>query len=329
MFDPVDRDLADRHEAAMLARETSRARRECFMQLGDNGDGTWTGRFRIPELHGQLLARALDRLTTPRRWNRAPHHPDPQQDGQRDGQRDQKPNPWYPGPTGPVTTDDSAPEGTGFKLGADDRRGLALCELLEHLPTDGFNSANGITLLVTMQLADLLTDLREAPGATSWRGPDETGVAHLDGYLDHTAGDATSGSGGSAGSGGGGGGVRITASQARRLACEAGLAPVVLDGDSLPLDLGREKRLHTPAQRRALSLAYATCAITGCDRPFAWCEVHHPDPWDTGGPTDLDNALPLCAWHHGRAHETQWTLGPDPDDPRPRHRTGWRLTRRT
>lgn len=104
------------------------------------------------------------------------------------------------------------------------------------------------------------------------------------------------------------GGGAIVAGEARRLACSAGLVPAVLGGDSVPLDLGRERRLHNSHQRRALALVHETCAVTGCERLFAWCEVHHHRLRSAGGRTDLDNALPLCGWHHRRAHEDGWDL---------------------
>ncbi|QSR31999.1 HNH endonuclease [Nocardioides sp. S5] len=99
-------------------------------------------------------------------------------------------------------------------------------------------------------------------------------------------------------------GDRITASQARRLACTAKILPTVLDGTSLPVDLGRAKRLFTPAQRKALLIRDRTCRAEGCDTPGTWCDAHHLDPWHTGGPTDLDNAILLCPHHHHRAHDT-------------------------
>jgi hypothetical protein len=76
----------------------------------------------------------------------------------------------------------------------------------------------------------------------------------------------------------------------------------------VPLDLGRESRLHNKAQRIALSGRFDTCAAEGCERPFAWCEIHHPHSWVAGGRTDLDNALPLCGWHHRRAHDGRYDL---------------------
>ena len=99
-------------------------------------------------------------------------------------------------------------------------------------------------------------------------------------------------------------GDRITAAQARRLACTAKILPAVLDGTSLPLDLGRTKRLFSPAQRKALLIRDRTCRAEGCDTPGTWCDAHHLDPWSTGGPTDLANAVLLCQHHHHRVHDT-------------------------
>ncbi|GAA1444885.1 hypothetical protein GCM10009641_64860 [Mycobacterium cookii] len=99
-------------------------------------------------------------------------------------------------------------------------------------------------------------------------------------------------------------GDRITASQARRLACTAKILPAVLDGTSLPVDLGRAKRLFSPGQRRAMLIRDRACRAEGCDTPGTWCDAHHLDPWHTGGPTDLANAILLCPHHHHRVHDT-------------------------
>jgi hypothetical protein len=221
--------------------------------LNDNGDGTWRGSFQVPELHGQLLRNALEHLSSPRRLGRT-----------REGQ---------------AVVDESAEALEG--LSGADRQGLAFCELLEHLPTDG-HSGNATTLVAHFDFDKLLAGV---------------GAAQLDT------------------------GARISPGEVRRLACEAHLIPAVFGGPSLPLDLGRRARRHSPAQRVALSAVHDTCAITGCERPFAWCEIHHPHPWAAGGPTDLDNALPLCGYHHRRAHDPTFDLR--------HHASGdWRFHRR-
>ena len=95
----------------------------------------------------------------------------------------------------------------------------------------------------------------------------------------------------------------LSAAEARRLACSAGILPAVLDGSSLPLDLGRSKRFFTESQRVALATTYDQCAAEHCDRPYSWTELHHEDPWAAGGSTDLHLAVPLCGFHHHRVHD--------------------------
>ena len=145
--------------------------------------------------------------------------------------------------------------------------GNAFVELLEHLPTDRLNGKVAATVVVTIEH----DRLRE-----------ELGAAHLDTGHD------------------------LSASEARRLACSAGVLPAVLDGTSQPLDLGRAKRFFTEAQRVALATTYDQCAAEGCDRPYAWVDLHHEDPWAAGGATNLDLAVPLCGTDHRRAHDRRY-----------------------
>lgn len=98
----------------------------------------------------------------------------------------------------------------------------------------------------------------------------------------------------------------------RRLACDAGIIPVVLNGAGVPLDIGRTQRLASAGQRRALEAKHTTCAIPGCDVSYHHCQIHHIEYWESGGRTDLDNMVPLCSRHHHAAHEGGWTLSLDP-----------------
>jgi hypothetical protein len=99
----------------------------------------------------------------------------------------------------------------------------------------------------------------------------------------------------------------------RRLACEADLVPIVLNGAGETLDVGREQRLANRAQRRALRAMYRCCAFPGCAVKFADCDIHHAIPWDPRGRTDLANLLPLCNRHHHLVHEGGWRLVLHPD----------------
>ncbi|HET9501499.1 MAG TPA: DUF222 domain-containing protein [Marmoricola sp.] len=254
-FAIVSAELADAHEEAMLSSRESAAEHDAYLAMHDNDDGTWSGRFVIPELHAQLLSRALDRLTSPRRMGARANGAD--------------------------TDDPTALAGPGWQRSSTERAGNGFMELLEHLPELGY-AANGTTLLVTIGLDQLRTGL---------------GAAGLDT------------------------GVHISASEARRLACEAAIVPVVLGGASVPLDLGRTRRLHSSGQRLALATQHDSCGIGGCERPFAWCEIHHLDPWSAHGRTDLAKALPMCGHHHRRAHDDRYDLR--------RHASGeWRFHRR-
>jgi len=99
----------------------------------------------------------------------------------------------------------------------------------------------------------------------------------------------------------------ITAGEARRLACTASIIPAVLGGESEVLDLGRKRRLYTPAQRKAMAIRDQHCRAEGCDIPAAWCEAHHAGlPWAAGGRTDLTDGVLLCSWHHHRAHDPRY-----------------------
>jgi hypothetical protein len=104
-------------------------------------------------------------------------------------------------------------------------------------------------------------------------------------------------------------GERISAGELRRLACRAGLIPMVLDGDSVVLDMGREQRLFDRYQRIAMAQQYGGCAAMNCGRPPSWTEAHHRHPWHLGGRTDLAQGLPLCPPHHHMAdHPESWNM---------------------
>ena len=108
-------------------------------------------------------------------------------------------------------------------------------------------------------------------------------------------------------------GADLPVETVRRLACEAEILPVVLDGRSVPIDVGRSKRLATVHQRRALEAIHPTCAIPDCEVIFDHCNVHHIEYWESGGATDLNNMIPLCSRHHHAAHEGGWKLTLDPE----------------
>ena len=165
------------------------------------------------------------------------------------------------------------------------RMGHAFVQLLESLdPTRlPIHGGDATTLVVTVALDALKADLATADllGAGLVPGDDLTGD-------------------------------RITAAQARRLACTAKILPVVLGGDSLPVDLGRTRRLFNAKQRLAMAVRDKKCRAQGCDIPATWCEAHHLDPWQRGGRTDLADGVLLCSHHHHRVHDARYRVERSP-----------------
>ncbi len=81
------------------------------------------------------------------------------------------------------------------------------------------------------------------------------------------------------------------------------------------LDLGRTTRFANRAQRRALAVRDGGCGFPGCDRPHRYCDAHHIIWWEHDGPTDLDNLVLLCRFHHVVVHSGLYRI--DTIDHRP------------
>jgi hypothetical protein len=175
--------------------------------------------------------------------------------------------------TAPRKTGDRIDPETGHRIDHATLAGQGFCELLEHLPTDRLpeHGRTAATIVITLSHDTLTSGL---------------GAAGLVGGVN--------------------GADTISAGQARRLACNAGLIPAVLGTTSAPLDLGRETRLFTQAQHHAMALRDRRCRAETCQRPPAWCEAHHEIPWSRGGKTNLNDGVLLCGHHHRLAHHTNY-----------------------
>ncbi|MFQ1000356.1 DUF222 domain-containing protein [Modestobacter sp. SSW1-42] len=106
-------------------------------------------------------------------------------------------------------------------------------------------------------------------------------------------------------------GARISAAQARWLACDGAVSRVVMGPDGVPLDLGRTHRVVTPALRRAVVQRDRRCVFAGCEAPHHWADVHHLLHWADGGETTLANSALLCERHHTKVHHG-FRVGRDP-----------------
>ncbi|XAS64750.1 DUF222 domain-containing protein [Micrococcaceae bacterium Sec5.8] len=100
----------------------------------------------------------------------------------------------------------------------------------------------------------------------------------------------------------------VTASTARKIACDADIIPVLLGSEGRVLDIGRATRIFPPHIRKALTARDQGCAFPGCTIPAPWCEAHHITYWSRGGTTGTDNGVLLCSHHHHIIHKEHWTI---------------------
>jgi hypothetical protein len=152
------------------------------------------------------------------------------------------------------------------------RHGIALTQLLESIQATDLPRTGGCgaTVVVSMTLDQLMAKL------------DAAGVCTLD-----TGG-------------------RISATEARRLACSAGIIPMVLGCRGQVLDVGRKRRLHTEAMRVAMGVRDGGCTAVDCEVPPGLCHAHHDIPWSEGGGTDVKTGRLICPHHHRRIHDPRY-----------------------
>jgi Domain of unknown function (DUF222)/HNH endonuclease len=87
----------------------------------------------------------------------------------------------------------------------------------------------------------------------------------------------------------------------RRLGCDASVARII-ERDGKPLSVGRRRRTISAPLRRALRSRDGGCRFPGCTHD-RFLHAHHIQHWARGGPTNLDNLIQLCSYHHRLVHE--------------------------
>ncbi len=281
-------DVADHVENQLLEQER-RAYRLATVTMHDLGDGTTKLAALLPTFAARTLHKVLQTMTSPRRDHLRKTAEAALADGQTPaGHLDD----------GSVAADllnagpheSSRGEGKNADWADLDwahRRGRALTELIEHLDTDKLTGRVAATVIITMTAEQVFAAARTAQLQADVHATTGTLLE-----MHPSSGAATTDIG-----------TQISASTARRLACQAGILPAILGGPSHILDLGRQHRFFNDHQRSALAALYDTCAADNCDRPYSWTELHHHDPWSKGGCTDLEKALPLCGYHHRLIHD--------------------------
>ncbi len=76
---------------------------------------------------------------------------------------------------------------------------------------------------------------------------------------------------------------------------------------------GRSTRTVNRRLRRALEHRHRTCAVPGCGATRG-LHAHHIRHWEDGGPTDLDNLVLLCPYHHRLHHRGHITISGPADE---------------
>jgi hypothetical protein len=104
------------------------------------------------------------------------------------------------------------------------------------------------------------------------------------------------------------GGPEIPTTTAERLACDARVQALLDDRDGNRLYLGRARRLATPSQIAALTARDGErCQFPGCTHT-RYLHAHHIHHWLRGGPTDIDNLILVCSFHHRVIHDHGYTI---------------------
>jgi hypothetical protein len=95
-------------------------------------------------------------------------------------------------------------------------------------------------------------------------------------------------------------GPLLTDADRRYLTCDA-TCEVWFQRDGQPIGAGRATRTISRRLRRALEHRHPSCAVPGCGATRG-LHAHHIRHWEDGGPTELDNLVLVCPYHHRLHH---------------------------
>jgi hypothetical protein len=107
-------------------------------------------------------------------------------------------------------------------------------------------------------------------------------------------------------------GPALASDTLRRLACDARLQLAITNPEQSIVGVGRTTRTIPTWLKRLIQLRDQGCRFPLCRRT-RWTQIHHIVHWADGGPTDLDNLITLCGFHHRLIHEHGWTISGKPN----------------
>jgi hypothetical protein len=99
----------------------------------------------------------------------------------------------------------------------------------------------------------------------------------------------------------------VPLSVAGHTACTGAIQRVLFDEGRI-VGITTTDRVFNVHQRRAIIARDRECLIPGCHVPASWCEIHHVTEHARRGPTDTDNGVPLCWWHHRSLDHSGWEI---------------------
>ena len=104
------------------------------------------------------------------------------------------------------------------------------------------------------------------------------------------------------------GGPVLHPETARRLSCDSRLQMILEDEHRKPIGIGRKSQITPPWLRRLVFERDGhTCTFPGCEMK-RFLHPHHVQHWSRQGPTDLDNLITVCTFHHTLVHEGRWSV---------------------
>ena len=105
--------------------------------------------------------------------------------------------------------------------------------------------------------------------------------------------------------------TRLPAVVLDQLACNARLTGVIFDRIGKPIWRTHSGRKVTEPQWQLLIAKWGGCFHCGANPGI--CQGHHIEPVSRGGPTKLDNLVPVCWTCHQRIHHDGWWILKRPD----------------
>lgn len=99
----------------------------------------------------------------------------------------------------------------------------------------------------------------------------------------------------------------ITIENAKRFSSDASILTAYEDEYGNVLNVGRNTRTIPPALARALNIRDETCRFPGCCESN-YVDFHHIQHWANNGPTNVDNLVKLCRFHHRALHSGLYTI---------------------